>query len=184
LVDGVAIPLLYVSAYQINAEIPAPLGGVENGSAEIQVVIQAVTQEASGSTMLPSFRAAVDSSIFGIFLNPDGSVAAINQDGTLNSASNPAKAGTIVGIWANGFSASVGPVDGAVASSANNWCAYCEVYLGSFSETVAYAGAAPGLIDGAMQINFMIPATLSSASPMQVEVNFNGFGPDGLLWVQ
>ena len=149
--DGVAIPLLYVSAYQINAEIPAPLGGVENGSAEIQVVIQAViqeviqavTQEVSGSTTLPSFRAAVDNSIFGIFLNPDGSVAAINQDGTLNSALNPAKAGTIVGIWANGFSASAGPVDGAVATSANNWCGYCEVYLGSFSEPLPMLARRP-----------------------------------------
>lgn len=174
LVNGAAIPLLYVSASQINAEIPSPLSGVENGNATVQVI--------NGSATLPNFRASVDSSIFGIFLNADGTIAAINQDGTLNSSSNPAKAGTIASVWATGFSSSAGPVDGAIEAAANNWCSYCQISLGSLNETVAYAGAAPGLIDGIMQINFIIP-TESGSGATQVPLDFNGLGSAGLLWV-
>jgi uncharacterized protein (TIGR03437 family) len=179
LVNGKPIPLLYVSALQINAEIPSPLSAVANGSAVIQVIIASRL----GSTTLPEFRVMVDPYIFGIFLNADGSIAAINQDGTLNSSSNPAKSGTVVSIWTTGSAGSGGPITGAVATAANNWCSFCQISLGSLNETVTYAGAAPGLIDGVMQINFAIP-TQGATTSIQLSVDFNGFGSGGLLWVQ
>jgi uncharacterized protein (TIGR03437 family) len=159
LVNGTAIPLLYVSASQINAEIPAPLNGVENDGAVIQVT--------NGSAKLPDFRVQVDQTIFGVFQSAGGAIAAINQDGTLNSASNPAKAGTIVSIWATGFLNFGVTADGAVSTAADNWCSYCQVSVGATTETVAYEGAAPGLIDGVMQINFMVP-TQKGATQLQV----------------
>lgn len=52
-------------------------------------------------------------------------------------------------------------VDGSVALAANNYCNNCQVVLNyesiNVTETVQYAGSAPGLIDGLMQINFTIP---------------------------
>jgi uncharacterized protein (TIGR03437 family) len=171
LVNGSAIPLLYVSASQVNAEIPAPLSADD-----------AVIQLVGNNATVPDFHVSVDPSIFGIFLNSDGSVAAINQDGTLNSSSNPAKAGTIVSIWATGFGNAAGPVDGAVAEVANNWCRYCYVSVVSNEpEPVEYAGSAPGLIDGLMQINFMIPPQLGG-SPNQLFFGF-GLGGSGFVWV-
>jgi uncharacterized protein (TIGR03437 family) len=140
LLNGSPIPLLYVSPSQINAEIPEPLYGMDN--AAVQVIYN--------SAMLPDFRVELDPSIFGVFSNPDGTWAAVNQDGTVNSSSNPARAGTIVGIWATGFANVSGPVNGAVTKVANNWCADCQVLTSNGSETVQYAGAAPGLIDGIM----------------------------------
>ena len=176
LVNGTAVPLLYVSASQINAEIPEPIPGQQNDNTVIQVV--------NGSAMLPDFRVSVDQTIFGVFLNSDGSIAALNQDGTLNSASNPAKLGTIVSMWATGFSSSGAILDGAVTKGADDWCLYCQISVGeAASETVQYAGAAPGLIDGVMQINFMIPTTLSITSPAQLSVDFNDFGASGFVWV-
>jgi uncharacterized protein (TIGR03437 family) len=168
LVNGAAIPLLYVSPSQINAEIPAPLNGMD--SALVQVV--------NDSAMLPEFRASVDSSIFALFVNYSGFLAAINQDGTVNSASNPAKPGTIVSIWGTGFGNAAGPLDGAVATAADNWCGYCQISVsGVNNETVEYAGAAPGLIDGVMQINFMVPPQPSpQIGPTNtLVVRFNGF---------
>jgi uncharacterized protein (TIGR03437 family) len=38
----------------------------------------------------------------GIFQHADGSAAALNQDGTINSPTNPAKSGTAVAIWGTG----------------------------------------------------------------------------------
>jgi hypothetical protein len=59
LVNGAAIPLLYVSSSQINAEIPAPPNGIENNTTTVQVI--------NGSATLPSFRVMVDDQIFGVF---------------------------------------------------------------------------------------------------------------------
>lgn len=160
LVNGNAIPLLYVSASQINAEIPSGgdrLGTFENGTAQVQVVYN--------STPLPIFSLALVGSQFAVFQN-EGSMAVVNQDGTLNKIANPAKPGTVVSIWATGFGITGPPVDGAVAMSAINYCGSCQVVLNyegiSVFENVEYGGTAPGLIDGLMQINFMIPAQFDS----------------------
>lgn len=157
LVNGIPIPLLYVSDSQINAEIPSPLKGSVNGIASLQVVYNSIA--------LPDFRLLVASSSFAVFDNPGGSMAVINQDGTLNKIANPAKLGSVVTIWATGLGATDSPVDGAIAHAANNYCSTCQLMLGSgthyITETVEYAGSSPGLIDGLTQINFMIPTNLN-----------------------
>ena len=77
---------------------------------------------------------------------------------------NPAKPGSIVSIWGTGFGATP-PADGAVAAAANNYCSNCQIAFGhwpqNITETVQYAGSSPGLIDGLMQINFMIPTQIT-----------------------
>jgi uncharacterized protein (TIGR03437 family) len=155
MVNGNPIPLLYVSASQINAEVPSGIasGGLTNGIAVVQVM--------SNSAPLPDFRVAVVGSDFGVFEKAGGSMAVINQDGTVNKLANPAKPGSIVSIWATGFGATGPPAVGAVATEANNFCSSCQLVLSngamSVTETVEYAGTSPGLIDGLMQINFLIP---------------------------
>jgi uncharacterized protein (TIGR03437 family) len=160
LINGTAIPLLYVSASQINAEIPSPLNGAENGIAVLKVM--------NNSMALPAFRVAVVNSEFAVFTKAGGSMAVINQDGTVNKLANPAKPGSIVSIWATGFGSSGPPANGAVAAGANNYCSSCQLILSDgktqITETAQYAGAAPGLIDVLMQINFMIPTLLSDSS--------------------
>jgi uncharacterized protein (TIGR03437 family) len=170
LLNGAPIPLLYVSGYQINAEIPSPFFDTD-----------AVLQVVDGSSTLPAFRVSVDSSIFGIFANPDGSWAAINQDGSVNSSSNPAKAGTIVSVWGTGFGNVAVTVDGAVTTVANNWCPECSMSLDGQMESVGYAGTAPGLIDGLMQINFKVEPE-STSSPSQSFYEFS-LGGSGFVWV-
>lgn len=170
MLNGSAVPLLYVSASQINAEIPAPFYSTN-----------AVVQVINSSVALPDFSVSVDSSIFGIFENPDGTWATINQDGTVNSQSNPAKAGSIVSVWGTGFGNAAITVDGAVATSANDWCPECSMSVGAGTEPVAYAGTAPDLIDGIMQINFMVPPP-NGGSPNQEFFEFS-LGGGGFVWV-
>jgi uncharacterized protein (TIGR03437 family) len=168
LVNGSAIPLLYVSGSQINAEVPSPLNGVENGIAVTQVVYSTTewdpVQQITFMTALPEFRLAVVDSQFAVFRNQTGSLAIINQDGTVNKIANPAKVGSVVSMWASGFGSTGPKVNGSVSAAANNYCSSCEITL-SFGETnvteaVQYAGTSPGLIDGLMQINFLIPTQL------------------------
>lgn len=158
LANGAPIPLLYVSDSQINAQMPAPLHGSVNGIATLQVVYNSAT--------LPNFRLAVANSDFAPFRKASGALAVINQDGTVNETYNPAKPGSFVSIWATGFGAT-GPVNGAVASGPDNYCTHCQIALNwgpiNLTETVQYAGSSPGLIDGLMQINFMIPSQWQTA---------------------
>jgi uncharacterized protein (TIGR03437 family) len=155
LVNGSTIPLLYVSAAQINAELPSPLDADENGLAVLQINYNSVP--------LPAFRVAVAASVFGVFQNPgSGSLAVINQDGTFNSPSDPAKPGSYISIYATGFGSVSGlTMDGAVAATANNYCPACQITFITYSydvpETVQYFGLSPGLIDGLTQINVQIP---------------------------
>jgi len=176
LVDGTPIPLLYVSASQINAEIPSPVNGLESGLADLRVV--------NNAAALPDFRLLVASSVFGAFYSNGTYLAVTNQDGTVNSKTNPAKAGSYISLWATGFGSVSGVVmEGAIATAANNYCATCLVTFSSLSftvtETVQYAGPSPGLIDGLMQINAMIPTAQSPTPQLQVS-----FSPPGAVEAQ
>lgn len=170
LVNGSPVPLLYVSDSQINAEIPSPIPDAMSGIADVQVVQTVVmwdpVQQITYIVTLPDFRLAVASSSFAVFEKAGGSMAVLNQDGTVNKIANPAKPGSVVSIWATGFGAAAGPVNGSVATAANNYCDSCQVVLNyestNIPETVQYAGSSPGLIDGLTQINFMIPTELNT----------------------
>jgi uncharacterized protein (TIGR03437 family) len=169
LVGGTPIPLLYVSSAQINAEIPSPLDdGPENGMADVRVV--------NNSVALPDFRAGVAASDFSPFYSSGAYLAVTNQDGTVNSKTNPAKAGSYVSLWGTGLGSVPGVVmDGAVATVANNYCSSCQVSFRTFGvdviEPVLYAGSAPGLIDGLMQINVMIPPQMQAQPTPQLQVS-------------
>ena len=170
LVNGSPVPLLYVSDSQINAEIPSPIPDALSGIADVRVVETVVmwdpVQQITYTVTVPDFSLAVVSSNFAVFEKPGPSMAVLNQDGTVNKIANPAKPGSVVSIWATGFGAAGGPVNGSVAASANNYCDTCQVVLNyestNIAETVQYAGSSPGLIDGLTQINFMIPTQLNT----------------------
>src|SRR6202035_5695681 len=85
-VNGVNIPLLYVSSNQINAVVPMELSS--NASSTFRVV--------NGTAVSPDYPVwIVDST-------PEAFAPVINQDGTLNSQSNPAHGGSIVTFYATG----------------------------------------------------------------------------------
>jgi uncharacterized protein (TIGR03437 family) len=145
-IGGVPAPLLYVSDTQINAVAPAEL--TPGAAVHLQI--------SNGASTLAPFRMMVDQAIPGVFLQPNGAAAAINQDGTVNSASNPAPSGSIVSAWATGTGYAPG-ADGQMAAAAQQTCS-CIISsgIGNFSPT--YAGAAPGMVNGIVQINLTVTA--------------------------
>jgi uncharacterized protein (TIGR03437 family) len=161
--DGMAAPLVYVSANQIDLVTPRALqrktsthvcATVNNASINcLDVPVQPVTPA--------------------IFLSSFLQAAALNQDGTINSATNPAPAGSIVSIFATGLGAITVLPDGAITpwppSQYPGVQMQATAYLSvSTQETVPvsvlYAGPAPLEIEGLAQINLVIPA-----------INFTGF---------
>lgn len=153
-IGGVPAPLLYVSNTQINAIALAAL--TAPGYAQVQITLNGVA--------IPVFRAAIDSVDPQVFANADGSAAAINQDGSVNSATHPAPAGSIVSIWATGTGNFYGP-DGQQDTTAQATCD-CSIT----NSTVTYAGTAPQLVNGVAQINFQIPANVSSTYSFNLTV--------------
>jgi uncharacterized protein (TIGR03437 family) len=145
LLNEAPVSLLYVSDTQINAVVP--VGLLSPSVTQLKVVVNGVT--------LPALRIVVDAAAPQIFRNPDGSAAAINADGTLNSADRPAAPGSIVAIWATGTGAA--GIDGQKSGPAQSNCNMCAIQNGSNYLQTTYAGVAPGLVNGVTQINFQIP---------------------------
>jgi uncharacterized protein (TIGR03437 family) len=161
--NGQAAALLYVSSNQINLGMPyAP--GMPYGLAS-PVVMMIVN---NGATFGPfAIAAASEVPIPGIFRNADGSAAALNQDGTLNTQANPAHAGGIVTLWGTGVMGLVnggedgGDIPAQVYNSSSQ--GFVSLYAGpggSYSMPITYAGGAPGLVGGVFQINAQVPQGL------------------------
>jgi len=151
-IGGIAAPLLFVSPAQVNLVVPVELSA--GSPANLQVTLN--------NTPLSVFRAVTDSAAPQVFQDSYGAVA-INQDGTLNSPSNPAPNGSYVSIWATGTGYFQGN-DGQMQTGANTYCASigeCQILAQStpFTATpvnATYIGAAPGTVNGVVQINFQV----------------------------
>ena len=146
-INGRLAPLLYVSDTQINAVVPFEL------ATRVSPVLLTIT----GVPIAP-FRVIVDQGIPQVFRNANGTTAAINQDGTVNSTANPAKAGSIVSIWATGVGWNEQAGDGQQQTSAQPACDFCVIHDVSQNKDIfpSYSGAAPGMVNGIMQINFEV----------------------------
>jgi uncharacterized protein (TIGR03437 family) len=91
LFDGVAAALLYAGSSQINAIVPTAVAGLTRTA---QIVTPAGT--ISGPTLI------VQPTVPQVFTDAGGYALAINQDGTVNSFSNPAPLGTVVAVFITG----------------------------------------------------------------------------------
>ena len=100
-----------------------------------------------------------------------GLVAMFNQDGTVNA---PAPAGSIVTLFGTGGGVVAGGVDGRLAFGAANLSAAVQVTIGGLNAQVAYAGAAPDLVNGVFQLNVQMPQGLQSGSTVPVVVSIGG----------
>jgi len=158
--------LLYVSDSQINAILPAL-----NGPVAMSIT--------NAGTMSPSFPLVPERALPQIFTNADGSAAALNQDGTVNSPSNRAAPGSAVTIWASG-TGNLPVTAGEITTSANNSCnSQCQINVSAFASgssspqqaTVLYAGASPGFASGFTEIVFLIPPGGYSYFPFNLSVS-------------
>lgn len=153
-INGVNIPLLYVSANQINAVAPMELAS--DTAATVRVT--------NGTTVSPDYPVRIAASASQAF------APLLNQDGTINSQANPAKSGSIVTFYATGWQSTFSPLaDGQVATVAQDAClGACRASAGTlplpFSSqyvlpaTVLYGGAAPGMVAGVTQFNVQLGA--------------------------
>ena len=172
--NGIAAPLLYVSPTQINFQAPAETypgrGGliVRTGYGQNISLPLDVTQTAPE-----------------LFIMGERTAIALNQDGTLNSAANPAAIGSIVTLFltgqgptaphsASGWPAPADPLARVVSSK--------KAFVAGREADVQYLGLAPGFA-GLAQANVVIPPGLTGELAVKVRVDDRDSNT-GFIWVQ
>jgi uncharacterized protein (TIGR03437 family) len=163
--NGLPAPMIYTSPNQVGAVVPFNVGG---SSASVYVVNQGAT---TAPVTVPV--AAASPAIFTLSGTGSGQAAALNQDGSVNSATNPAKAGSTIQLFATGFGQTNPPgVDGLPnAVPLPLPVLTVTATLGGKPATVSYDGGAPQLVAGVMQLNLVVPSGLTAGSvPVTVTV--------------
>jgi uncharacterized protein (TIGR03437 family) len=169
LVNGHPAPLLYVSNTQINCVVPYEIAGILNPT----VLVQFLGQSSNGFVVN---AAATAPGIFTANGSGSGSGAILNSDNSYNSAANPAARGTVVQVFMTGEGqTSPAGVDGKVTSAPYPGpLVPIAITVAGQPTTYQFAGEAPGLVSGVMQLNVVIPAastlTTTGSVPLLVAI--------------
>jgi uncharacterized protein (TIGR03118 family) len=154
-INGTPAPILYTQADQTNIIVP---WGATGTTASI-----VVTQGTTVSQTLSIPMAAAAPGLFTL----SGAALAWNQDGTLNSATNAAPAGSVMVLYATGLG-QTDPAgqDGSKYSSLvlAETVAPVTATIGGKAAAVIYAGSAPGQIAGVMQVEVVVPTGAGTGS--------------------
>jgi uncharacterized protein (TIGR03437 family) len=169
LFDGTAAPLLYASSGQINAVVPF---GVTGPTTQVQVVHQGQT---AASITVPV--QAATPALFALDGSGGGQGAILNQDSSVNSQTNPASRGSVVVLYGTGGGLTApASVDGLLTPPPYPLLMPpVTVTIDNKPAQVLYAGAAPGMVAGVIQINAVVPANAGQATTDQVEVTVGGY---------
>ncbi len=166
LFDGVPAAALYASSGQVNAVVPYAVAG--QASTQVQLEYLGIR---SAPVSVPV--TAVAPAIFTLNASGTGQGAILNAaDLSVNSAAHPVARGAWVSIFATGAGAtSPTGVDGLVPTAASYApIANVSVTIGGLPCPVQYAGAAPGLVSGVVQINAQVPSGVTSGTAVPVQV--------------
>jgi uncharacterized protein (TIGR03437 family) len=155
-VGGKDAVLVYVSANQINAQVPVD---VPAGPQPV------VVKSAVGASA--SFTVTVAATAPAIFFAPSAAVLK-NADFSLVSATNPAKAGDVILVYCTGLgltsvSLPTGTLVPATATASTNVAVTATI--GGKPAAVAYAIASPGFA-GLYQVALTVPAGAANNSPI------------------
>ena len=172
--NGIPAGLYFVSAGQVNAQLPWNVLAPGSTSGSVSAVVT--------SNGVPSAPMAVPVNLFspGIFniagfgyaiaINPDGSIAA-PVGAVPGLATRPAKVGDALIIYANGL----GPVDSPIANGAasldvlRRTTTIPNVTIGGQSAQVLFSGLTPQF-PGINQINLVVPSgAVGSNVPIQIQ---------------
>jgi uncharacterized protein (TIGR03437 family) len=163
LFNDVPAPLVFTSETQISAAVPYALAG----SPTLRVVV-----ENQGVRSAPVELAVADSApgLFTLDASGAGPGAILNQDGSVNTPQNPAERGSIVSLFGTG-EGETEPAgqDGKLASNTPPRPRLpVSVTIGGREADVLYAGGAPGLVAGVIQVNAQVPADLGETGDAPV----------------
>ena len=159
--NDVPAPLVYVSDQQSSAIVPYAVAGLD--SVNVQIEYKGVGSDAVTVPVLASRPG-----IFSVDASGQGQGAILNEDGTLNSALNPARRGSVISIFGTGGGETApGVVDGQIVDgipprTSLPVSVFFDIGLGEDGPPakqgeLLYAGASAGSIAGLLQVNVRVP---------------------------
>ncbi len=165
--------VFYSSNCQLNAAAPFEM----NPGFTTLVTVQLGSGQMLGPIKLPVVESVPG--IFTINASGSGQGAILNQDSTVNSASNPALRGSIVSVYMTGAGALNPPLgdglNGPVTAPFPAPLADISATIGGLAAPVAFAGQAPGLIAGVTQVNIQIPQNAPVGAAVPVTIYAGGY---------
>jgi uncharacterized protein (TIGR03437 family) len=181
--DGIQVAFVYAGttyyapitmAYinQINALVPFELAAAAAGNAAtVKVLNGAAATSAFGLIIVDE-----EPGIFTLAGSGTGQGAVVNVDSatgvwTLNSSSNTAARGSGIVIYATGLGSLATPLaDAAAATGPDKLSDSVQVMIGGQPAVVTYAGTAAGYIGGIVQINAMVPPTVTAGKAVSLYI--------------
>jgi uncharacterized protein (TIGR03437 family) len=154
-------PARIVSAGANGILVLAPPAIAGLGSVPVEVIYQ--------NTVIVTIQVAVANEAPALFVDSTGQAAANNQDGSLNSQSNPAPRGSVISLYGTGLGTSGDPVS---------------VTFANYSTPILYAGPVDNY-PGLFQINAQVPSGYLPTGDLTVVVTV-GTSPTQtgvLVWV-
>ena len=168
--DGVAAPIIYTQATHVSAVVPY---GV-SGKTFTQVL---VIYQGQASNVVSTPVSTVMPGIFTAESTGQGQGSIVNQDGTVNSAGNPAPVGSVVSVYATGEGqTNPAGVDGKPGASPEPvpLAQPVTATIGGVPALVHYAGGAPGAVAGSFQVNVQVPQGVAPGSSVPIFINVGG----------
>ena len=145
--------------------IDAPILAVDGSRLLVQVPAQIDTSSPVTIAILDQgalagqASAAVATAAPALFADSDGQASALNQDGTVNSASNPAALGSILVLYGTGQGVGTNPVT---------------VTIGGYQSQVLYSGPVAGY-PGLWQVNITLPSGYVAPGALNVIASVGPF---------
>jgi uncharacterized protein (TIGR03437 family) len=172
LFNGTPAPMIYASSTQVSAVVPYEMASISNPLVWIEYSGQT-------SNAYPVTSAASAPGLFAQNAAGSGPGAILNQDNSLNGPSHPAAKGSIVQVFMTGEGQTTPQgVTGRMTTVTSPPPQVTpapvqpiQVQINGQPANYTYAGEAPGMVAGVMQINVQIPANApSGARSIQVSV--------------
>lgn len=170
LFDDIPAPITFASNSQTNVVAPYGIAG----RATVRAVIEHRGQRSAPVTLNVADAAP---GLFSADSSGKGPGAILNQDSSLNSASNRARRGSVVILYGTGEGVTnPAAADGAIITGEPLPKPVLEVRvtIGGQPATVEYAGAAPTLVAGVLQINAVVPESITPGDAVPVVVTVGG----------
>jgi uncharacterized protein (TIGR03437 family) len=165
LVGGETAPLYYVSAGQINAQLPFDLDPTK----QYQIIVLA-----NGALTTPD-TVQLSAATPGFAAFPDSTLIAQHADGSLVSATSPARSGEYLVAYLAGMGGTNATPASGAASPGSPLAVPVATPVLTINGTqypIAFAGLTPGLV-GLYQLNFQVPSGLP-AGDLTVVLTQNG----------
>jgi uncharacterized protein (TIGR03437 family) len=174
LFDGTPAPMIYAASGQVSAVVPYEMAPTPNPSVWIQYLGQT-------STAYQLTLAATAPGLFTRNSSGSGTGAILNQDNSPNGPGHPAAKGSIVQVFMTGEGQTSPPsVTGAITTATlpppqvtPAPVLPVRLFINGQAVLYTYAGEAPGMVAGTMQLNVQIPSSAPSGN-LSIAISIGG----------